>query len=220
MEVGAMEAKPTKRRRTVRDLWRGKFVMVILSAFVALTVMTGVATAEEFKQFGVRMRGLVVIPDQHTDDALTAVKIQMAEAPELDLEYFFTRNFSSELILGVVKHDIVVNGVPIGATWLLPPTLTLKYHPFAGSTVSPYIGVGGTWIIPFKERVNGVSDPKIDANLSWAAQAGADVALGNNLYFNLDFKYLNDDTHIRLGGVKHDLDLNPYVIGVGVGYRF
>ena len=43
-----MEAKPTIRRKTVRDMWRVRFVMVILSAFVAFTVMTGIASAEEF----------------------------------------------------------------------------------------------------------------------------------------------------------------------------
>ena len=206
-------------------MWRGKFVTIILSAFVAFTVMTGIASAEEFKQFGVRLRALAVIPDQTVDNRLAAdvIRIQMGEAPELDLEYFFTRNISSELILGVVKHDITANGMSLGSTWLLPPTLTVKYHPFAGSLVSPYVGVGATWIMPFKERINGVvaiPNAKIEANVSWAAQAGADIALGNNLYFNTDFKYLNDDTKLVAGGTKYKLDLNAYVIGVGVGYRF
>ncbi len=206
----------------MRDMWRGKFVTIILSAFVAFTVMTGIAAAEEFKQFGVRMRALAVIPDQTVDDKLSAfeVRTKFAEAPELDLEYFFTRKISTELILGVVKSDITSKGSSLGSTWLLPPTLTFKYHPFAGSLISPYVGVGATWVIPFKERIDIAPDAKIYANVSWAAQAGADIALANNLYFNLDFKYLNDDTKIRLNGVKYNLDLNPYVIGVGVGYRF
>ena len=220
-----MEAKPTIRRKTVRDMWRGRFVMVILSAFVAFTVMTGIASAEEFKQFGVRLRALAVIPDQEIDSQLAGdnIKAKFAEAPELDLEYFFTKNISSELILGIVKSDLTSSVDAehnIGSTWLLPPTLTVKYHPLAGSLVSPYVGVGATWIIPFKESVNVAPDAKIYANVSWAAQAGADIALGNNLYLNADFKYLNDDTHIRLNGVRYKLDLNPYVIGLGVGYRF
>lgn len=230
-----MEARPIsiqlKRRKTVREMWRGKFVTIILSAFVAFTVMTGIASADEFKQYGVRLRGLAVIPDQTVDNKLSGfdIKTKFAEAPELDLEYFFTRNISTELILGVVKSDIVINGMPSGSTWLLPPTLTLKYHPFAGSLISPYVGVGATWIMPFKERVSlplaggqtAVANAKIDAQVSWAAQVGADIALGNNMYFNLDFKYLNDDTRLNLRSLgKYDLDLNPYVIGVGVGYRF
>ena len=85
----------------MRDMWRGKFVTIILSAFVAFTVMTGIAAAEEFKQFGVRMRALAVIPDQTVDDKLSAfeVRTKFAEAPELDLEYFFTRKISTELLL-------------------------------------------------------------------------------------------------------------------------
>ena len=112
----------------MRDMWRGKFVTVILSAFVVFTVLTGVAAADEFKQFGVRVRGLVVIPDQNVDSRLSSadVIVKMAEAPELDLEYFFTRNISTELILGVTKHDIMLSGRTLGSTWLLPPTLTAK----------------------------------------------------------------------------------------------
>ena len=214
----------------MRDMWRGKFVTVILSAFVAFTVLSGVAAAadNDFKQFGIRVRGLVVIPDQKPDATLSSLRTEasMAEAPELDLEYFFTRNISSELILGVTKHDLHATGKTIGSTWLLPPTLTVKYHPLAGAKISPYVGFGVNYIIPFKTKIDGgVVDPnaRIDNSIGWAAQAGADVALGNNWYFNVDFKYLNADTKLVLpavDNVKHELDLNPYVAGVGVGYRF
>ena len=42
----------------------------------------------------------------------------------------------------------------------------------------------------------------------------------DNLFFNLDYKYINADTKITVAGTKYKLDLNPSVFGIGVGYRF
>ena len=126
------------------------------------------------------------------------------------------------MILGVSKHDIKsdADGQLVGSTWLLPPTLTVKYHPLAGNTISPYVGVGVNYTIPFESKFNGVSDFKVDNSFGWAAQAGVDIKFKDNLYFNLDYKYIKADTKIRVNGTKYDLDLNPNLFGIGVGYRF
>ena len=58
---------------------------------------------------------------------------------------------------------------------------------------------------------------------SWglAAQLGFDYALDKNWSLNLDVKYIQMDTDVRVGGTKiGTLDLNPITWGVGVGYRF
>lgn len=206
----------------MKKMWRVRQVTTIVGVLMLLVVMSGIAAAEEFKQFGVRTRALLVYPDSKVDDQLDAldIDVKLAVAPELDLEYFFTRNFSTELILGVTKHDITADGDALGSTWLLPPTITVKYHPMPGSTVSPYVGLGVNYIIPFSEKADGVADFHIENSFGWAAQLGADVALGNSWYFNVDAKYLYADTKIRVAGEKYDLDLNPYVFGAGVGYRF
>ena len=209
----------------MRNMWRGNVVMCVLGTLLVFSMMAGIAAAEDFKRFGVRMRALVVIPDQSVDSRISNLEVEAktAVAPELDLEYFFSRNFSSELILGVTKHDLVAQGRSLGSTWLLPPTLTLKYHPLPNSQISPYIGFGVNYVIPFDEKANGVlnvTDFHISNSFGWAAQGGADVALGNDWFFNVDFKYLNVDTEARISGTKYDLDLNPYIVGTGVGYRF
>ena len=56
--------------------------------------------------------------------------------------------------------------------------------------------------------------------MGWAVQLGADFKLNENLYFNVDYKYLDAETKARINGVKYNLDLNPHLVGVGVGYRF
>jgi outer membrane protein len=193
---------------------------------MSLVMALGFATmvhADDYKSFGVRMRAIYVMPDEDVDGRLNGVKLGDNIIPEVDLEYFFLKNVSTELIAGVTKHDIRLNGTTQGSTWLLPPTLTIKFHPLAGSTISPYIGAGVNVTFPFETRSN-LGKTSIDNSVGWAAQAGADFKIAENMYFNLDYKYVNVDTKISLadvaGGTKMKLDINPHLFGIGVGYRF
>jgi len=192
-----------------------------MSLVMALGLAT-IAQAEDYRSFGVRMRAIYVMPDEDVDGRMNGVKLGDSIIPEVDVEYFFLKNFSAELIAGVTKHDIRLNGATAGSTWLLPPTLTVKFHPLAGSTVSPYIGAGVNVTFPFETRSN-LGKTSIDNSVGWAAQGGIDFKIAENMYFNLDYKYINVDTKIAieaLGGSKMKLDINPNLFGVGVGYRF
>jgi outer membrane protein len=196
----------------------------IAAAAAVLAVGAGqvAQAADDYKSFGVRLRAIYVKPDESTGGLLSALNTKVSDdiIPELDLEYFFTKNFSAELIAGVTRNDIKLNNGFAGSTWLLPPTLTLKYHPLAGSTFSPYVGFGLNVVFPFNSKVNGVNDFQIDNSVSWAAQAGTDIKITDSLYFNIDYKYLNVDTEATVLGTKCKLDLNPHLVGIGVGYRF
>ena len=204
----------------------------IISLVIALTVtLTTLAKAEDdFKHYGVRFRGVFVVPDSEFDSRLKPMGGNVTNniIPELDLEYFFTKNISAEVIAGVTRHDITLkngaaaglNNGNVGSTYLLPPSITVKYHPIAGAKVSPYIGAGIELTFPFNYEMNGVKDFKIYQSVGYAAQAGVDIKLKDNFYFNLDYKYLNVDTEVRINGVKYKADLNPHLFGVGVGYRF
>lgn len=198
-------------------------VLLIVTGFALMAgLLAGTAAAGEYKKYGVRVRGLGIFPDAGADSALSSLKLDVSEdlTPELDLEYFFTPYLSGELILGVSRHDITANGDSFGTTWLLPPTLTLKYHFFPEGKLSPYLGAGINYVVPFKEEANGVDDFSIDNSFGWAAQVGVDLALGGDWYANLDVKYLDLETEMKIAGEKYDLDLNPVIVGFGVGYRF
>ena len=53
-----------------------------------------------------------------------------AVVPELDISYFFTKNIAVELILATSQHAAHYNGdTDLGEAMILPPTLTLQYHP-------------------------------------------------------------------------------------------
>jgi outer membrane protein len=201
-----------------------KSVGGILSLVVALSVAlaSGAKADDDFKHYGVRLRGIFVMPTESFDNRLKGLNPTISNnyIPELDLEYFFTRNISAELIAGVTRHTINLKGDISGSTYLLPPSITVKYHPIPDAKVSPYIGGGIELTFPFSYALNGVKDFKLYSSVGWAAQAGVDIKLKDSLYFNIDYKYLNADTEARIDGVKYKVDLNPHLFGIGVGYRF
>lgn len=205
-----------------------KNLFAVAGTLVALSLglASMVHAEEDYKKFGVRMRAIYVTPVETFDSKLDTLKPNVSDdvIPELDLEYFFLKNVSAELILGVTRNDIKLDDQFVGSTWLLPPTLTVKYHPLAGGAISPYVGAGLNYTIPFKSKFNGHPEFKLDNTIGWAAQVGVDVAIKDNLYFNLDYKYVNANSKATLdlgtGNAKYKLDLNPNLIGIGVGYRF
>ncbi len=196
----------------------------IILAVIALTVVfAAVANAEDdLKHYVVRLRTLYVMPTEDFHNSLSPNKLEITNnvTGELDLEYYFTKYISAELIAGVTRHEILVNGDLKGSTWLLPPSITVKYHPIPSATISPYIGGGIELTFPFSPKMSGHPDFSVDQSVGWAAQAGVDILIKDNLYFNLDYKFLDADTKFRLDGQKYRVDLNPHVFGIGVGYRF
>jgi len=198
-----------------------------LSRVMGLTVLLAmglatVASADEYSKFGVGIRAVYAKPSETVDSRLSALGLKVDDdvVPGLDLQYFFTKNLSAELFAAVTKHEITSNSQNVGSTWLLPPTLTVKYHPLAGSAVSPYAGFGVNVTLPFNSRLNIAQDFSIDNSVGWVAQAGADIKIKDNVYFNIDYKYINLDTKMRVAGTKYKLDLNPNLFGMGLGYRF
>jgi len=195
-------------------------VGVLLALTLGMAAM--VQAADDYKKFGVRMRALYVMPDESFDNKLSTVNAKVSDdvVPEIDLEYFFLKNVSAEFMAAVTRNDIKLGGAFAGSTWLLPPTLTAKYHPLAGGLVSPYIGFGLNVTFPFNSKLNGDPSFSVDNSVGWVAQAGADIKINDNLYFNIDYKYINADTKVKIAGTKYNLDLNPNLFGLGVGYRF
>ena len=73
----------------------------------------------------------------------------------------------------------------------------------------------------------GASSVDIDAAFGFTLQAGVDVSIGDGWYLNADVKktWLNTDVtwyNTALGGadVRADVDIDPWIISAGLGYRF
>ncbi len=172
----------------------------------------------------VRARALGVIPQE--DSSLNIgghVKVDNSVVPELDVTYFFTDNISAELIAAVTKHNVHTNGgVDAGSAWLLPPTLTLQYHFNQLEAIKPYVGAGINYTHFYNEDAGALNAVKYEDSWGAALQAGVDVPLQNNWYLNADVKkvFINTTAKFAPSGVRADVDLDPWLVGVGVGYRF
>jgi outer membrane protein len=192
---------------------------------LALVMVMGMAAnshaEEDYKKFGVSGRAIYVMTAEDVDKGLNSADVTLGHnvIPEVDFEYFFLKNVSTELILGVSQHAIKSHGDTIGSTWLLPPTLTFKYHHQIGKAFTPYAGVGVNATIPYRTS-SALGRTKIDNSIGWALQVGVDYLIRENLYLNLDLKYINADTKVDIAGTKFDLDINPHLFGLGIGYRF
>lgn len=164
--------------------------------------------------------------------------------PELDISYYFTKNIAAELILATgTRHNVsiqgdsggVVGNQALGSVNLLPPTLTAQWHFNPDQTFDPYVGAGINYTFMLDRNLRG-SAGAINGNKikiehdSWgpALQAGFDINLKDGWLINADVKYVWLDTDVKLRGAvtgnvwrKIDsLDINPWVIGIGIGKKF
>ncbi|MEX2479466.1 MAG: OmpW family outer membrane protein [Gammaproteobacteria bacterium] len=175
------------------------------------------------------------------------VSVDAAVVPELDITYMVTPHFGVELIAGIANHDVRIDGndpvlggfgvtddFKIFDVWVLPPTMTFQYHFMPSAKFRPYAGVGVNYTAflwnDATDRLERTLGSSVDVDTSsswgWAAQFGFDYDIGGNWFANFDVKYIDIETTASLlvknlgAGLRVESDINPWVIGAGIGYRF
>ena len=194
-----------------------KKAMMAAVAVCALTAGTAMAQQAE-GPWMVRVRA-VNLDSANKDSTGLGLSINDKTIPELDVSYFFTPNFAAELVLTYPqKHDLRSNGAKIGSLKHLPPTLLAQYHFTNFGAFKPYVGAG----INYTRFSNvNILDGALNVKKnSWgpALQVGFDYALDKNWSLNFDVKKVYIDTKVSGGIGKFKVD--PWLVGVGVGYRF
>jgi outer membrane protein len=210
------------------------------AAIVALVLAAGPAAAAQ-GDFLVRLRAITVQPQEKVGPVLPTFptsggSITNAYAPEIDFTYMLTDHIGVELIAATTKHCIDGGGALAGVgrlacTWVLPPTLTLQYHFAPEGKIHPYVGAGVNWTMFYNEKAStqlntaiGATNVNLTNSFSFALQAGIDFDISEKMFLNLDVKYVDMDTNARLttGALVNNLraDINPLIVGVGVGWRF
>ncbi|MBS1209997.1 MAG: hypothetical protein H6R19_2395 [Proteobacteria bacterium] len=200
-----------------------------LAVLVAVTgALFASAVQAQESPWLVRTRAVYVDFQNKQSDGLplggsTKVEADSRWIPEVDISYFFTKNIATELVLTYPQEiDIKVGGTKQGTIKALPPSLMLQYHYTELGDFKPYAGVGLNYTI-FTKRSNILDGAaQVDSSsLGLAAQVGLDYALNKNWSLNMDVKYIQMSTDVKVGGNKvGSVGLNPYTIGLGLGYRF
>jgi len=173
------------------------------------------------------------------------IDIDSANSLGVDITYMVTNNFGVELMLDTSsKHDIKgtgnLAGVSVGDVTVLPPSLIAVWHFMPTNNIRPYVGAGVNYTMFFSEgttsqftsTMDAVVGPgvtstglSVDDAFGLVAQAGVNIDINKDWYVSLDAKYVDIDTTatIQVNGAdaaKVDFDINPLVLGIGVGTRF
>lgn len=191
-----------------------------------LGMVAGNALAEQ-SPWMVRVRVERLSPADKSDPvggvgASDRISVSKKTIPDIDISYFFTPNISAELVLTYPqKHDVMLDGTKIGTFKHLPPTLLAQYHFMPEATFSPYLGAGVNYTNISKVELLGGAGSLEHKSVGLALQAGADYKIDKNWSLNFDVKKIQIRSDVFAAGNKiSNVQIDPWLVGVGVGYRF
>lgn len=227
-----------------------KFAILSGMLMTAAMGVSSSAMAVEKGDWLLHLRAITIDPDDSSGNlkvdgaAISGSGVTVDDSSTLDISlgYMVTDNIAIELLADLsTKHDVSVFGLPgalgvadgtkVVESRVLPPTLFVQYQFSPKSNIRPYAGLGLNYTLFFNENLTsaaksalGASNLDLDSSVGLAAQAGLDYDLGSNWSFNVDLKYIQIDTEATfdtaLGPVSVDVDINPWVFGVGIGRTF
>ena len=135
----------------------------------------------------------------------------------------YTDNVGIEILAATpFTHDITLAGSgKIAETDELPPTVSLQYYFSPGAKVRPYVGAGINYTAFFNEEATAViTSISLDNSVGLALQAGVDIDINNEWYFNADLRLISIDTTATTNLGDIEVDIDPVVISLGVGLKF
>jgi outer membrane protein len=195
-----------------------------LLAGIALSVgFAGTATAFEPGDWLIRAGASYVNP---ISDNSEIVSVESATSMTFNVSYMMTDVWALELLAAYpFKHDIeLLDGTKVASTKQLPPTLSIQYHFNPTEKFQPYLGLGINYTNFFSTKTTGpLVDSELSLDDSWglAGQIGFDMLLNDDWFFNLDARYLGIDTKATLDDASlGKVEIDPWVFGVHIGYRF
>jgi len=215
-----------------------------LAMAAVLTVgLTAIPVRADEANFLVRLRAVQMDFAQKSDAIPSlgvpadAIRVDNQTIPDIDFEYFFTKSFSTELVLTypqsqtvTVQQSALGGPVDIGTFKYLPPTLTAKWNFIPDGTIRPYVGIGINLTLISSVNLNHVQalnniTGNIDldsSSVGLAGQVGVDFKVADHYFINADVKYMKLQSDVKTAnfGRVSTVNLDPWLFGVGIGYRF
>jgi outer membrane protein len=209
---------------------------ILIGVMMALLVVPAVADAQDWI---LRVRGIAIDPNDSSGEigeTGTTIDVDSQSTIEVDITYLFSPSFGIELIAATAKHDLkatggALDGADLGAVTHLPPTVCLQWYIIPEGLINFYIGAGINFTTFYDYDLSddlaalGVTDIEFTNSFGLAGNAGLNINLGERFMLNADVKYIQiaTDADIKVGSATLDevsVDINPFVYGIGVGFRF
>ena len=223
-------------------------VLVVAPLAMFLTPFSSVA--HEAGDIILRVGATNVAPDESSSlistaatGALGATSVGVGDNTQLGLNlvYLVSDNIGLEVLAATpFEHDLSAaglgaygfNATDLGETKQLPPTLSaLYFFGNSSSTIRPYLGIGANYTTFFSKELSssaksvlGASSLDLDDSYGLAGRAGIDIDLPGNWLLNASVWTIDIDTDASfssaLGKVKADVEIDPWVYMISIGYKF
>lgn len=150
--------------------------------------------------------------------------------------WMITPNLSADLWLGLdtFRHDVSLAGAggafgvgtdTVATVRHRPITLGANYH-FGSGAFRPFVGLGYNWVQVSGERgVGALEGAEVSASNATGLTytLGADIDFNDFIFMRVDARRLDFDTDVSvpaLGGPVGTVNVDPWVYGVSIGFRF
>ena len=223
---------------------------LLSASLFALALAAPLAHAHKTGDFIVRAGAITTAPNEDSGELkldgtkISGTKATLTSDTQLGLTfaYMLTDHIGLELLAATpFQHEVGVKGLgpaldgKLADVKQLPPTLSLQYYPLdASSRFQPYAGIGINYTTFFNEdltsqrKSEGFSNLKLKDSVGIAGQLGFDYMITDRMLVYASVWYADIDTQatvdgptgLGVGRTKVDVDVDPWVYMVAIGYKF
>lgn len=227
-----------------------KKTTALASALLISVAYSTSAFAHQAGDWILRAGVAVVEPDESSGElklngtALDGTGVGIGNDTQLGITatYMFTDHFGLEILAATpFEHDILANDATTAATGVkkigtvehLPPTVSAQYFFMEPSSkFQPYAGIGINYTLILDETLSSemkaapinASKMTLDDSVGLSLELGLDYQVNNKWLVNAAIWRIDLSTDAKietdLGTIKTDVDVDPYVYMLSMGYKF